>query len=84
MLLGLSSLFETHPPFMYVDLVVSLCTLESGDKTWMQTDRHSLVLKPVSGFETLAYLISICLTNFSFPWKSFLSWYLKSPAGVLQ
>ena len=84
MLLGVSSLFEMHPASMHVDLVASFCTLGSGGTTWMQTDPHPLVLKPVSVSDILAFLISIRLTNFSFPWKPCLSWYLKSPAGILQ
>ena len=66
MLLGVSSVFEMHPPSMHVNLVASLCILGSRGTTWVQT----LVLKPVSVSEMLTCLISICLTNFSFPWKS--------------
>ena len=46
MLLGVSSLFEMHPPSMHVDLLASLFTLETGGTTLMQTDPHPLFLKP--------------------------------------
>ena len=84
MLLGVSSLFETHPPSIRVDLVASLCTLRSGGTTWMQADPYPLVLKPTSVSEILACIISIRLTNFSFPWKHCLPWHLESLAGILQ
>ena len=69
MLLGVSSLFEMHPPSIRADLVASLCTLRSGGTTWMQTYPYPLVLKPTSVSEILACIISIPLRNFSFPWK---------------
>ena len=47
MLLGVSSLFEMHPPSLHVDLVASLFTLENGGTNLMQTDPHPLFLKPV-------------------------------------
>ena len=75
--LGVTNLFEMHPPSMYVDLVASLRTLGSGGTTWMQTDPHPLILKPVSVSEILACLISIRLNIFSFPRKPCLPWYLK-------
>ena len=84
MLLGVSSLFEMHPTSMHLDLVASLCTLGYGSTTWMQTEPHPLVLKPVSVSETFACLISIYLTNISFPWNFCLPWYLKYPPGILQ
>ena len=69
MLLSVYSFFETRPSFMNVDLVASLSTLGSGGTTWMQTQLHPLVLKPVSVSEILVCLIFIRLMNFSFPWK---------------
>ena len=48
MLVGVSSLFEAHPPSMHVDLVASLCAFGSGGTTCMQADPHPMVLKPAS------------------------------------
>ena len=81
---GLLNLFEMYLASIHVDLVASLSILVHNDTNWIKTDAYPLILRSALVSETLFCSKFIRLMNFSFPWKVYLTFYLKTLTGVLQ